>query len=120
MMSFSLMDVLKSPPVVFTVFLSAGWLLIAAAKRFAASGEESPGKYTHYSCGEDLEAPNFSLNYHQFFRLALLFGVLHIIALVIATIPAASEIKNLPVLYIFSAGIGMYILLERDERKKID
>jgi len=120
MNSISFIDGLKSPPIVFAIFFIAGWLLIANAKKVAPSGEESPGKYTHYSCGEDLDAPSFSLNYHQFFRLALLFGVLHIVALVIATIPAESDIKILPAIYIFSAGVGMYILLERDESKKND
>lgn len=74
----------------------------------------------HYSCGEDIGVPSFNLNYHQFFRLALLFGILHMVTLVITTIPAESNIQILPVIYLVSAGIGIYILLEHDERKISD
>ena len=119
-MSSDLMAVLSSPPVIFIFFMLAGWLLLAGANRIAAKGEDNQGKHMHYSCGEDLDVPNFNLNYHQFFRLALLFGILHIVALVIATIPAGSDIRFLPVLYLVSAGIAMYILLEHDERKSSD
>ncbi len=117
-MNTNLMVILASPPVIFIVFMLAGWLLLAGANRIAAKGEDSPGKHLHYSCGEDLDVPSFNMNYHQFFRLALLFGILHIVALVIATIPAGSDIRFLPVLYLVSAGFAMYILLEHGERKK--
>jgi len=119
-MKINLITLISSPPVVFIIFMLIGWLLLAGGKKIAAKGEESQGKYTHYSCGEDLEVPNFNLNYHQFFRLALLFGILHIVALVIATIPAESDIRFFPIIYLLSAGIGMYILLEHDERKRSD
>jgi len=113
-------EIISSPPLVFIFFMLAGWILLSGANKIAAKGEDSEGKHLHYSCGEDLEVPNFNLNYHQFFRLALLFGILHIVALVIATIPAGSDILFLPVLYLLSAGIGMYILLEHHERKSSD
>jgi NADH:ubiquinone oxidoreductase subunit 3 (subunit A) len=119
-MNSNLMAILASPPVIFIVFMLTGWLLLAGANRIAAKGEDSQGKHMHYSCGEDLDVPSFNMNYHQFFRLALLFGILHIVALVIATIPVGSDIRFLPVLYLVSAGIAMYILLEHDERKKSD
>lgn len=89
--------------------------MFLASKKIAAKSDESAGKHLHYSCGEDMDAPSFNLNYHQFFRLALLFGVLHIVALMIATIPAESEIRILPIIYLVGAGMGMFILLERDD-----
>jgi hypothetical protein len=119
-MSEIVLDIFKSPPVVFLFFMVMGWALLAGGKKIAAKGEDSAGKHMHYSCGEDLDVPNFGLNYHQFFRLALLFGILHIVALVIATIPTESDIRFLPVLYLVSAGVGMFILLEYDERKHSD
>ncbi len=119
-MSEIMLGIFKSPPVVFLVFVLTGWALLTGGKKIAAKGKDSTGKHMHYSCGEDLDVPSFGLNYHQFFRLALLFGILHIVALVIATIPAESDIRFLPVLYLVSAGIGMFILLEYDERKHSD
>ena len=119
-MSANLNALIVSPPAIFIIFMLTGWFLLLAAERIAAKGKDSTGKHMHYSCGEDLDSPSFNLNYHQFFRLALLFGILHIVALVIATIPAGSKIRLLPVIYLMSAGIGMYILLERNERKGSD
>lgn len=119
-MSGNLIEIIDSPPIVFIAFLLIGWLLLTGAKKIAARGEDSEGKHMHYSCGEDLDVPSFSLNYHQFFRLALLFGILHIVALVIASIPAEMNPRFLPELYLVSAGIGMYILLEHDEGKRSD
>ena len=119
-MSDILNTISVSPPVVFIIFILSGWALLAGGRKIAAISEDSEGKHMHYSCGEDLDVPSFSLNYHQFFRLALLFGILHIVALVISTIPAESEIRFLPILYLVSAGIGMFILLEYDERKRSD
>jgi len=119
-MSSFLNSISLSPPIVFIIFMLSGWALLAGGRKIAASSEDSEGKHMHYSCGEDLDVPSFSLNYHQFFRLALLFGILHIVALVIATIPAESDIRFLPVLYLISAGVCMFILLEYDERKRSD
>jgi len=111
-MQFS--SIFFSPAFVFLIFLLVGWLLLAVSDKVAARSDESTGKHLHYSCGEDLEVPSLNLNYHQFFRLALLFGILHIVALVIATIPAGTDIRILPIVYLVSAGIGMFILLERE------
>ena len=113
-----IIQIINSPMIVFIIFLFVGWLLLEAGKKIAAKGEESKGKHMHYSCGEDLEVPSLNLNYHQFFRLALLFGILHIVALVLSTIPAESEIRILPIMYLACAGIGIFILLERDERRE--
>lgn len=107
-------NLLLSPAMVFILFLFIGWLLLAAGMAISAKSEDSPGKHMHYSCGEDLETPSFELSYHVFFRLALLFGILHIIALMISTIPAGFATKLLPVLYLVSAGVSMSILLERE------
>jgi len=115
-MTVQIIGLLNSPPVIFFVFFLIGWLLLVGGQKIAAEGEHSQGKYSHYSCGEDLEAPSFHMNYHEFFRLALLFGILHIVALVIATIPTEFELRILPTVYVISAGIAMYVLLEKNER----
>jgi NADH:ubiquinone oxidoreductase subunit 3 (subunit A) len=119
-MRINIITFIGSPPIMFIIFMLTGWLLLAGGKKIAAKGEDSPGKHMHYSCGEDLDVPSFSLNYHQFFRLALLFGILHMVALLIATIPYDSDTQFLPVIYLVSAGIGMFILLEHDESKHSD
>jgi len=103
-----------SPPILFAIFIFLGALMLGVGKLISAKGTENPAKYIHYSCGEDLETPHLELNYHAFFRLALLFGILHIVALVISTIPAKSDTRILSVTYVFGAVVSILILLERD------
>ncbi|MCD6356782.1 MAG: hypothetical protein J7L66_05785 [Anaerolineaceae bacterium] len=103
-----------SPPILFAIFILLGGLMLGVGKLISAKGTDNPAKFIHYSCGEDLDTPHLELNYHAFFRLAFLFGILHIITLVISTIPAKADIKILPVAYIFGAVVSMLILLERD------
>lgn len=102
------------PAAVFLISLLLGGMALFVGRINAARSEESEGKHKHYSCGEDLEVPSMKLSYHAFFRLALLFGILHIVALVITTIPTEFGHKALPLFYLLSAGICMSILLERD------
>jgi len=103
-----------SPPILFAIFISLGGLMLGVGKLISAKGTENPAKFIHYSCGEDLDTPHLELNYHAFFRLALLFGILHIVTLVISTIPVEADIKILSITYILGAAVSMLILLERD------
>ena len=103
-----------SPSILFAIFISLGGLIFGVGKLIAAKGTKNPAKFIHYSCGEDLDTPHLELNYHAFFRLALLFGILHIVTLVVSTIPAKADIKILSVTYVFGAAVSMFILLERD------
>lgn len=103
-----------SPPILFAIFISLGGLLLGVGKWISAKGTENPAKFIHYSCGEDLDPPQLELNYHVFFRLALLFGILHIVALAISTIPVKADIKIFPVIYVFGAVVSILILLEPD------
>ena len=108
-----------SPPILFVAFLLLGGLLLLLSRRIAAQGDDNPSKHMHYSCGEDLDVPHFELDYHAFFRLALLFGILHIVALTISTIYSNGKpaTKFYAVLYVVGAAVSMFILLERDEPK---
>ena len=108
-----------SPPILFLAFLLLGVMLLLLGRHFAAQGEENPAKHIHYSCGEDLDVPHFELNYHAFFRLALLFGILHIVALTISTIFSTGNAttKFYAVLYVLGAAVSMFILLESDDTK---
>jgi len=103
-----------SPPILFVVFISIGGLMLGVGKLISAEGTENPAKFIHYSCGEDLDTPPLELNYHAFFRLALLFGILHIVALAISTMPVKMDMKILSVIYMLGAAVSILILLERD------
>lgn len=106
-----------TPPVLFIIFVLFGGLITVVSKHFAAKGENNPAKFIHYACGEDLDAPHFELNYHAFFRLSLLFGILHIVALVISTtVSTNTNSKIFSVMYVIGAAVCMFILLESDEK----
>ncbi len=108
---------LFSPPVLVIFFMLLGGLIIVICRHFAAKDESNPEKYIHYSCGEDLDVPHFELNYHAFFQLSLLFGILHIVALIISTAVSTSTESNLfSVVYVIGAAVCMFILLENDEK----
>ncbi|HAF61534.1 MAG TPA: hypothetical protein DCK95_04335 [Anaerolineaceae bacterium] len=105
------------PPILIIISMLLGGLLLWIGNTISAKGEYSRAKHLHYSCGEDIDAPHVEVNYHAFFRLALLFSILHIVALVISTIDLNTDNKLIPVLYLLGAGVSMIILMERDGKK---
>jgi NADH:ubiquinone oxidoreductase subunit 3 (subunit A) len=106
-----------SPPILIIIFMVLGALLLLMGRVISAKGEYNRTKHLHYSCGEDLDAPHVQVSYHAFFRLALLFSILHIVALVISTIDRNADNKIHAVLYLIDAGVCIFILLERNEQK---
>ncbi len=106
-----------SPLILFFLFILIGYGIMFLCERNAAKGDDNPAKFTHYSCGEDLDVPHLELNYHAFFRLALLFGILHIVALTISIASASnSDTKIFSVIYVGGALFSMVILLEHNEK----
>jgi NADH:ubiquinone oxidoreductase subunit 3 (subunit A) len=106
-----------SPPILIIIFMVLGALLLLMGRVISAKGKYNRTKHLHYSCGEDLDAPHVQVSYHAFFRLALLFSILHIVALVISTIDRNADNKIHAVLYLIGAGVCIFILLERNEQK---
>jgi NADH:ubiquinone oxidoreductase subunit 3 (subunit A) len=98
--------------------LAAMLLFVAVAagihwfgERWGARGKEAPGKRLPYTCGEDLSSGEARLAYHRFFRLALMFVVVHVAALVIATLPRQSSMRLLAVVYVLILGLCVDILV---------
>ncbi len=102
---------LLSPPIVVIVFaaLVSGFYLLAG--RLAPKGEEHPGKREPYACGEDVAPPEIQLSYQGFFHLALMFGVLHLSALVVSTLPAGAGPQRLAMLYLAGIAFSVFVLV---------
>ena len=107
--------IILSPPGAFIVtFLVA----IILAKFFAtcASGnrkDQTEGKKA-YACGEDFKGHFIQPDYSQFFPFAFFFTILHVVALVIATVPEETvQIFAIAVVYLLAAIIGLLILLRK-------
>lgn len=104
---------LSSPVIVFILFMGIGSAILYLGSLISERGRYSRGKHTHYACGEDLATPDLDLKYHAFYRLALLFGICHITALVISTIPIGYTGKVFPLVYLVGALMSLAILWER-------
>ena len=108
-------DLLLSPPAAMTLFLALVYGLYWIGGKLSAPGHDAPGKHQPYACGEDIAPAGTRLTYHAFYRLALMFGILHLAALVISTLPGGAVPRQEAIVYL--AGIGVSVLvLTRGER----
>ena len=80
-------DILLSPPIAFVLFLIAAALLFRLGRRMAPKSNAVGGKLTSYACGEDMPGQKIQFGYRLFFFVALFFTIMHVAALVIATVP---------------------------------
>ncbi len=101
---------LLSPPVVMIAFVLMVTAVYRAAGAVQAHSPESPGKHEPYACGEDAVLLEAQPAYHTFFRLALMFGLLHVAALVLSTLPAEMSSPALAVAYVAGVAIGVAVL----------
>jgi len=108
--------ILFSPPLVFiTIFLVILVLFHFSSRYSMRSGKEkSAGSRKAYACGEDFKEHLIQPDYSQFFPFAFYFTILHVVALVIATVPVENVMSfAMAVLYVTGAIIGLIILLRK-------
>lgn len=109
-------NILLSPPMAFLIVLGAmlalSWALGSLSfKRKGATGEEREP----YACGEDKFSTFVQPEYAQFFPFAFFFTILHVVALVIATVPKETlQAFTIAVTYIVGAVVGLFILFRKD------
>jgi len=105
-------NVLSSPPVALVLFLALAYGLYCLGGRLAAPGEEHPGKHQPYASGEDLLPQATQLTYHSFFRLALIFGMLHLATLVVSTVPPGGSAHLVAFAYLTGIAISVFVLTQ--------
>ncbi len=105
-------NVLLSPPVVLAVFVALAYGLHQLGGAIAAQGEPTPDKHRPYTGGEISLPPARRMRYHAFFRLALIFAVLHLAVLVLSLLPPIAEARRLGLVYLLGVGISVLILIE--------
>jgi hypothetical protein len=105
-------ELLLSPPVAFVLVLSAMVFFAYVLSKLALKPGILPyGLTKEYSCGEDLPTHMIQPDYSQFFPFAFYFTILHVVALMVATVPVASlETSLIAIVYIVGAMIGLFIL----------
>ena len=107
--------ILFSPPGAFIIVLLAIAIFFKACAAFAfKKRKDQTDAKKAYACGEDFKGHFIQPDYSQFFPFAFFFTILHVVALVIATVPAETvEIFASAVVYIIAAIIGLLILLRK-------
>jgi len=108
-------ELLLSPPVVFIVIMLAAIFFAYLLSKLALKPKNVPAGLTkEYACGEDIKTHMIQPDYSQFFPFAFYFTILHVVALMIATVPMATmQTFLIAVVYILGAIVGLFVLYKR-------
>lgn len=105
------------PPIVFGIVFLGMVLQMSGFKIFSSNlkePEKPGGRFKSYACGEDVKDPRVQPDYTQFFPFAFFFTIMHVVALVVATVPAGSlSAAIFAVCYLLAAAIGLFVLFRR-------
>jgi hypothetical protein len=102
---------LMLPPVAFVILLGASALLLAGMKRLSSGRRRLTEPY---ACGEELSSHLIQPDYGQFLPFAFFFTILHVIALMAATVPATTlGSSGIAVIYLGCALLWVYKLYAR-------
>ena len=106
---------LMSPPIAFIIVFWAIALFSFGLSKLSLKRKERPEDIgTSYACGEDVESHLIQPDYTQFFPFAFFFTILHVIALMVATVPVDTLGSfAIAILYIAGAIVGLFILFKR-------
>ncbi len=97
------------PPIVFLIFLIIGYLVYRLSKAVGPKPSIEGGKLSAYACGEDIPGKKLQYSYHLF-HFAFFFTILHVVALVIATV-SSGAFALIGIFYLLVALIAVAILL---------
>lgn len=106
---------IASPPVAGFLLTLLVVLVYRLSGRWAARGPDSTGKHLPYACGEDFGPETAGLSYQRFFRLALMFVVVHMAVLVVALLPRVLGARMLATAYLLGVAICIDVLLVRED-----
>jgi NADH-quinone oxidoreductase subunit A len=105
------MDIRLQPPLAFLIMLGACGLLLAGMRRLSGGRQRLTEPY---ACGEELATHMIQPDYGQFLPFAFFFTILHVMALMAATIPVQTRSAMvMPVLYVACALLWVYKLYAR-------
>lgn len=100
-----------TPPVVFAAFIVLGLLFVYCFNSLAPKGSASFGKGKPYASGQIIDPVRIAPDYSGFFPFAFLFTLLHVVVLVIATLP--QSFSALSLFYLLAAALAIFVLIRR-------
>lgn len=103
------------PPVTFLILLAVVIFLSRLFSKWAfRKTDASKESKKAYSCGEEFSGHLIQPDYSQFFPFAFFFTILHVVTLMVATVPTATPGSlAITVIYLLGALIGLLILFRR-------
>jgi NADH-quinone oxidoreductase subunit A len=104
-----------TPPLAFAVLLAAVLVMYRLSAGLAFKPKKKPaGLEKAYTGGEDVATSRVQPDYSQFFPFAFFFTILHVVTLVVATVPTADLGSFIiAVVYIMGALLGLLIIFRR-------
>lgn len=80
------------PPIAFLVVLGSVWVQSRGMDWFAPpkTSRDDSAKFAAWACGEDVKDHRSQPDYGPFFHFAFFFTVMHVVALIVATVPRGS------------------------------
>lgn len=105
-------SIILAPPLAFAVLFFVIYILVKLGSRLAVRpASVSGGALKSYACGEDVQDHRAMPDYGQFFPFAFFFTIMHVVALIIATVPAENlRIFGMALLFIAASVMGLFIL----------
>ncbi|MEO0225533.1 MAG: hypothetical protein ABIL05_01125 [candidate division WOR-3 bacterium] len=107
-----MIDILIAPPIAFIIFLGIFYLIYGLGSLIAPKFKKTPGKSATYVCGEDIPGTKVQFGYRLFFYVALFFTMMHVAALVVATIPSG-KVALFGIFYLAMIFLSVVALITR-------
>ena len=107
----SFLQILLTPPVTLLFLVLFGVGISFAANNLAPLGNNSERKQDSYMGGLRGVDYHISPNYSQFYPYAFFFALMHVVVLVIATVPRG--VITQPLLYVGAAVLALLIIFRR-------
>jgi NADH-quinone oxidoreductase subunit A len=107
---------LLSPPVLLALLfaLAAAFSAWTARMAFKRKGDRPEHSGDGYACGEDFQGHLAQPDYSAFFPFAFFFTILHVVALVLASVPAMDAgVFAVAAVYGVGAVTGLAVLQRR-------
>jgi len=104
-----------SPPIAFVLLFIGAIVDFLLLGILVIKGSERKGKAKPYACGEDVAHHRLQPDYGQFFSFAFFFTIMHVVAMIIATVPSGSIPDSLfAALFTLAAASGLAALFRKD------
>ncbi len=104
------------PPVAFLLILALALLKLKGVSLLSCPDKkgQTGGQLKAYSCGETMEENRAQPDYSEFFPFAFFFTIMHVLALVVATVPVHDwPAVQIAAGYLICSAIGLFILFRR-------